>query len=368
MKDKIRVLHVVTTMNRGGLETMIMNYYRHIDRSKIQFDFLVHRDFEADYDREIKQLGGHIYHLPRLNPFSRNYKKELDQFLKEHPYQIIHVHQDCLSSIALKVACQNDIPTRIAHAHSTSQDKNIKYLIKRFYMRSIPKYATHLFACGKEAGDWMFQGKSYEIMNNAIDSQNFKYDELLRNNVRKILFIKDDEVVIGHVGRFNYPKNHEFIIDIFHELNKKDKKFKLLLVGTGNLEDKIKEKVKELNLQDKVLFLGNRNDVNELMQSMDIFLFPSHYEGLPVTLVEAQASGLPIIKSNNVPDQCKITPNVWSLSLDDNVNKWVNKIVEVTKSFERTDTSKYIKDAGYDINSNVKWLENFYLSEVKGHE
>lgn len=134
------------------------------------------------------------------------------------------------------------------------------------------------------------------------------------------------------------------------------------------MEDKIKEKVKELNLQDKVLFLGNRNDVNELMQAMDIFLFPSHYEGLPVTLVEAQASGLPIIKSNNVPDQCKITPNVWSLSLDDNVNIWVNKIIEVSKSFERKDTSKYIKDAGYDINSNVKWLEDFYLSEVKKHE
>lgn len=361
----IRILHVVTYMGRGGLETMIMNYYRHIDKNKIQFDFLVHRDFEADYDQEIKQLGGHIYHLPRLNPFSRNYRKEFKQFLKEHSYQIIHVHQDCLSSIALKVAYQNDIPTRIAHAHSTSQDKNIKYLIKRFYMRSIPKYATHLFACGREAGDWMFQGKSFEIVNNAIDSQNFKYDELLRSNVRKALSIKDNEVVIGHVGRFNYPKNHEFIIDIFNDLTQKDKRFKLLLVGTGDLEDKIKEKVKDLNLQDKVLFLGSRSDVNELMQAMDIFLFPSHYEGLGIVAIEAQASGLPIIKSNNVPDQCKITSNVWSLSLDDNINIWVNKILEVSESFERKDTSKYIKEAGYDINSNVKWLEDFYLSEVK---
>lgn len=363
----IRILHVVTYMGHGGLETMIMNYYRHIDREKIQFDFLVHRDFKADYDQEIKQLGGHIYYLPRLNPFSINYRKELNQFLKEHSYQIIHVHQDCLSSIALKSACKNGIPVRIAHSHNANQDRNIKYLIKRFYMRSIPKYATHLFACGKEAGDWMFQGKPFEIMNNAIDSQKFKYDELLRTGIRKALSIKDDEIVIGHVGRFFYQKNHEFIIDIFHKLSQKNKSFKLMLIGTGNLEDKIKEKVKELNLQDKVLFLGNRNDVNELMQSMDIFLFPSHYEGLPVTLVEAQASGLPIIKSNNVPDQCKITPNVCSLSLDDNVNNWVNKILEVSESFERTDTSKYIKDAGYDINSNVKWLEDFYLSEVKEH-
>lgn len=360
----IRILHVVTYMGRGGLETMIMNYYRHIDRNKIQFDFLVHRDFEADYDKEISALGGKIYHLPKLNPFSFSYRKKLNDFLEDHNYKIIHIHQDCMSSIALKVAYKRNIPIRISHSHNANQDRNIKYLIKKYFMKYIPKYATHLFACGKEAGDWMFQGHTYKIMNNAIDSEKFKFNELLRNKIRNECNIKNDEIIIGHVGRFDYQKNHEFIIDIFNELNGLDNQFKLMLIGTGNLENKIKEKVRELNLKNKVLFLGNRDNVNELMQAMDIFIFPSHYEGLPVTLIEAQASGLPIVKSDNVPNQCKITPNVYSLSLDNDASLWAMKIIDIYKSYCRKDTSNYIKKSGYDIKENAKWLERFYLDEV----
>lgn len=145
----IRVLHVVTYMGRGGLETMLMNYYRHIDRSKVQFDFLVHREFEADYDEEIKSLGGRIYHVSRLVPWSRRYKAELRRFFRTHPeYKIVHVHQDCLSSVALQCAKECGIPVRIAHSHNSNQDKNIKYLFKRYYMRKIPETATELFACG----------------------------------------------------------------------------------------------------------------------------------------------------------------------------------------------------------------------------
>lgn len=361
-----RILHIVTTMNRGGLETMLMNYYRYIDHTKVQFDFLVHRDAESDYDKEILSLGGKIYHLPRLNPLSINYRKQLNKFFEEHKeYQIIHVHQDCLSSIALKYAKKNDIPIRIAHAHSTSQDKNIKYLVKNFFMRSISKYATYLFACGIEAGDWMFRGNNYTILNNAIDIKKFIYNPNIRNETRTKFNISKDEILIGHVGRFNYPKNHEFLIDIFNEVHKLVSNSKLMLIGTGNLQDLIKVKVKKLDLEDNVLFLGNRNDVNELMQAMDILVFPSHYEGLPVTLVEAQASGLPIIKSNNIPQQCVITPNVYSLSLNDNVQKWSQKILETYKNYQRNDTSSYIKDAGFDIEENAKWLENLYLGEVK---
>jgi len=361
----MRVLHIVTYMGRGGLETMIMNYYHQIDRTKIQFDFLVHRDFEADYDKEILALGGRIYRLPQLNPFSYHYRKKLDSFFKEHDYKIIHVHQDCLSSIALKVSYKNNVPIRIAHSHTINQDRNIKYLIKRYYMRYIPKYATHLFACGKEAGDWMFHGHTYKIMNNAIETKKFKFNEILRNKMKKELAIKEKEIVIGHVGRFHYPKNHEFIIDVFHELNKQDEHFKLILIGTGHLENKIKEKVRKLKLEDKVLFLGNRDDVNELMQAMDVFIFPSHYEGLGVVLIEAQACGLPIVRSNNVPDQCKLTSHVYSLSLDDHAKIWAKKIVEISNTYCRKDASQYIKDAGYDIEENGQWLEKFYLDEVK---
>lgn len=362
----IRVLHVVTTMNRGGLETMLMNYYRHIDRNLVQFDFLVHRDSESDYEQEILSLGGQIYHLPRLNPFSIHYYKEFDSFFKNHPkYQIVHVHQDCMSTIALKVAYRNHVPVRIAHSHSSSQDKNIKYLIKRYFMRSIPQYATHLFACGEEAGNWMFNGANYQIVRNAIDSKLFSYNKNIRNKIRNEFNFSNNQMVIGHVGRFNYPKNHDFLIDVFNEVHKIINNSKLLLVGTGDLEDRIRKKVNELNLTDDVIFLGNRNDVNDLMQAMDIFVFPSHYEGLPVTLVEAQAVGLPIIKSNYVPDQCIMTPNVYTLSLSNSPKEWANQIIKMIKEYKRTNTSHYIIENQYDISTNAKWLEKFYIGEVE---
>lgn len=360
----IRVLHVVTTMNRGGLETMLMNYYRHINRSKIQFDFLVHRDFEADYDREIFDLGGKIYRISRLNPFSFKYHKELNNFFKNHPeYQIIHVHQDCMSSIALKIAMKNKIPIRIAHSHNANQDKNIKYLIKRFYMRSIPRYATALFACGVDAGNWMFEGKSFKVLNNAIDSNLFKLNTDIRDEVRNALNL-NNKFVVGHIGRFDLQKNHSFLIDIFYEIQKIRTDSILLLIGCGNGELTIKDKVKKLNIEDKVIFMGVRNDVNKLMQAMDGFVFPSLYEGLPVTLIEAQASGLPVIKSDKVSDQCILTDNVVSIPLDKSAYSWAKEILDFVNSFDRKDTSLEIINNGYDISSNAKWLENYYLNEV----
>lgn len=363
MGEPIRVLHVVTYMGRGGLETMLMNYYRHIDRNRVQFDFLVHRDFKADYDDEILSLGGRIYHVSKLNPFSFHYHHELNNFFKNHPeYKIVHVHQDCLSSFALKAAKRNHVSIRIAHSHNANQDRNLKYLVKRYFMKSIPKYATHLFACGKEAGDWMFQGSPFTIMNNAIDTDQFIYNQSIRENVRNTLNIDSNILVIGHVGRFFYQKNHDFLIDIFNEVHRINKNTKLMLIGTGELEESIKEKVNNLHLKDNVMFLGNKNDVNQLMQAMDIFVFPSHYEGLPVTLVEAQASDLFIVKSNNVPSQCIMTPHILSLSLDSTAKEWAQQILNI--HYQRGNTSRYIKDAGYDIKQNSQWLQDFYIQEV----
>lgn len=363
-----RILHVVTYMGRGGLETMIMNYYRNINRDKVQFDFLVHRDFKADYDDEILSLGGKIYRVPQLNPFSFEYYKALDTFFKEHKeYKIVHVHQDCMSSIALKIAKKNNVPVRIGHSHSSSQDKNIKYLLKLFFMKSIPTYATHLFACGKEAGDWMFSGAKYEVLNNAIDSNKFKFNKELSIQL-KDKYQLQDKLVIGHVGRFNYPKNHEFLINVFNELHKLNSNSKLILIGTGDLEESMKEKVRELSLGSFVMFMGLREDIHELMQMMDVFVFPSHYEGLGIVAIEAQASGLPIIKSNNVPDQCIMTNNVYSLSLNESASVWANKILNVYKSFERKDTTQDIKDARFDISENALKLQEFYLGEVSKYE
>ena len=294
----IRVLHVVTYMGRGGLETMLMNYYRHIDRSKVQFDFLVHREFEADYDEEIKSLGGRIYHVSRLVPWSRRYKAELRRFFRTHPeYKIVHVHQDCLSSVALQCAKECGIPVRIAHSHNSNQDKNIKYLFKRYYMRKIPETATELFACGKAAGDWMFGGKTYRLLPNAIAAEKYIYEEEKAKKIKKELDLEKN-IVIGHIGRFNPQKNHKFLIDIFEKCFEKNQKVRLMLIGDGEGRKEIENKVKERGLQDNVIFMGVRRDVPELLQAMDVFVFPSLYEGLPVTMIEEQAAGVPAVISN----------------------------------------------------------------------
>lgn len=326
-----RVLHIVTYMGRGGLETMLMNYYRHIDRNKVQFDFLVHRDFEADYDEEIKSLGGKIYHVSHLVPWSKKYKNELKNFLLKHPeYKVIHVHQDCLSSIALKCARDCGIPIRIAHSHSAGAVKNIKYPIKRYYMKKIPKYATDLFACGEQAGEWMFGNNNYRVVHNAIDTSSYLYSEAIEIEMRKELGL-GNEIIIGHVGNFTPAKNHSFLIDIFYEVLKQKIDAKLLLVGGGDAITAIQEKVQSLGISESVIFTGNRNDVCRLMQVMDVFVFPSLYEGLPVTMIEAQTAGIPCVISDHVSKECVVTEGLVSIMRLENSSKaWADHILSIS--------------------------------------
>lgn len=361
----VRVLHIVTYMGRGGLETMLMNYYRHIDRSKVQFDFLVHRDFEADYDKEIQSLGGRIFHVSRLVPWSKSYRTELKKFFREHPeYKIVHVHQDCLSSVALQCAQECGIPIRIAHSHNSNQDKNLKYLIKRYYMKKIPNYATGLFACSKLAGDWMFGGESFHILNNAIDTDKYRYSPVIADKLRQEFHLENC-VIIGHVGRFNPQKNHSFLIDIFSECVKRNLNTKLLLVGDGEDRQKIQDKVRNLGIQDKVIFTGIRSDVNELLQAMDVFVFPSLYEGLGISVVEAQAAGLPCIISDSVPNECIVTEGLVSKKkLKDSPVEWAHHIIEQA-DMPRKDHIDEVKMAGYDIVSAAGKLETFYLEKYE---
>ena len=361
----IRILHVVTYMGRGGLETMLMNFYRHMDRSKVQFDFLTHRDFRADYDDEIELLGGKIYRLPRLVPWSHSYLRALDAFFEEHPeYKIVHVHQDCLSSVILKSAEKHRVPVRIGHSHNSNQGKNLKYLIKLFYKRQIPTYATQLFACGKEAGDWMFNGASYRVLNNAIDSNQFTFNAESRAQMRSELGVGDDAFVVGHVGRFHLQKNHAFLLDVFAEVKRMKENTVLLLVGDGNLRAEMKQKVESLGISDSVIFTGVRSDVPDLMQAMDCFVFPSIYEGLPVTLIEAQASGLPCLVSEGVPVECAKTSLVQRMALSEGAAAWA-KYALAQSDKPRVDTREDIVCAGYDIKANAEWLQNYYLEQWK---
>lgn len=367
MNQPIRILQVVTYMGRGGLETMLMNYYRHIDRELVQFDFLTHRDFRADYDDEIESLGGKIYRLPRLVPWSPSYRKALDKFFAEHTeYRIVHIHQDCLSSVILKAAKRHGVPVRIAHSHNSSQDKNLKYLIKLYYRRQIPQYATHLFACSQDAGNWMFRGAPFQIMNNAIDAILYQYNPELANQIRKELGIPTDSFVMGHVGRFAPQKNHVFLLDVFAAVQKRHENAVLLLVGDGSLRPEIEKKVSALGLSGKVIFTGVRSDVPDLMQTMDVFVFPSLYEGLGIVAVEAQAAGLPCFLSTEVPSSACMTDNVWKISLKNTPNVWADHILGQIR--EHADTYKRVKDAGFDIVENAKWLQNFYLEQWKANE
>ncbi len=362
MSEPIRVLQVVTYMGRGGLETMLMNYYRNIDRNKVQFDFLTHRDERWDYDDEIESLGGKIYHLPKLNPFSKSYLNALDKFFKEHKeYQIVHCHQDCLSGVVLKVAKKNGVRFTIAHSHSASQDKNLKYLIKVLAKKNIKKYSDKMFACGEEAGKWMFETDNFEVLNNAIDTDLYTYNKEKADKVKKEFGI-ENKFVVGHVGRFNYPKNHKFIIDVFNEVQKVKEDSVLMLIGDGDLRHEIEQKVRDLGLSDKVIFTGVRSDVNDLMQGMDVFLFPSIYEGLPVTMVEAQASGIKCIISDKVPLECKMTKNVVVVKLEESPQNWAKEILKYEK-YERQNTKEEIVKANFDIKANAKYLQEFYLNK-----
>lgn len=364
MSKPIRVLQVVTHMERGGLETMLMNFYRNIDRSKAQFDFLVHRDNRSSYDDEIKVLGGKIYRLPRLVPWNSRYLKELDDFFTSHKeYKIVHVHQDCLSSVILRSAMENGVPVRVAHSHSASQDKNLKYLIKLYYKRLIPKYATDLFACGKEAGGFMFGKANYTVLNNAISAKQYVFDAEARKLTRNSLGLSND-FTIGLTARFSPVKNHMFLLEIFSEILKLEKNSKLLLIGDGELRERLIERAMELKISDRVVFAGVRNDVPKLLSAMDAFVMPSLYEGVSLASIEAQAAGLPCFISDKVSLECKVTELITPISLEKSAAEWAREILSA-KGVERRNTYDEIVLKGYDITRQACVLQNFYLSKYE---
>lgn len=360
----VRVLQVVTTLNRGGLETMLLNYYRSIDRDKVQFDFLLHRDEKSDYEDEVLSMGANVYRVPALNPFSPVYYKALDKFFSEHHYDIVHSHLDCMSAFPLAVAKKHGVPHRFAHAHNINQDKDFKYPVKLVSKKIIPAFSTELFACSNEAGKWMFSCNEFAIINNAIDAKKYVYNPLLYSTIKKELNI-ENKFVIGHVGRFNPQKNHTFLIKMFSILLKEIPEACLLLIGDGNGKEAATALVKSLNISDSVLFLGVRADIPRLLQAVDVFVFPSIYEGLSLATVEAQAAGLPCVLSDSIPHECKITENVEFISLECSAKQWAARILKY-QGYQKSDTYDAISKAGFDISENAKNLQEFYLNKVNG--
>lgn len=346
---------------------MLMNYYRHVDREQVQFDFLEHRAEESDYDAEIRSLGGRIYRLSQLNPFSSGYLRELNAFFEEHggEYRIVHSHLDCMSAIPLKAAEKAGIPVRIAHAHNSNQDHDFKYPLKLIFKTQIPSVSTHLFACSCAAGVWMFKSASFEVMPNAIEVGDFLFSEKKRE-IRGFLGI-GNRLAVGHVGRFCYQKNHVFLLRIFRDLLQTMQDAVLVLVGDGPLRPEIEKQASNLGIKERVLFLGIREDIPEILSAMDVFVFPSHYEGLGISLIEAQVSGLPCLISDRVPREAILTDHVTSMSLDESPAKWAEKTVEMA-SVPRSPGAEAVRDAGYDIQSAAEMLQSFYLRAGAGEE
>ncbi len=363
----IRVLQIVPAMDMGGLETFIMNVYRNIDRTKIQFDFLYHYTRTCAYDEEILSLGGRIFKLPvREDNRFFAYFKDLDRFFAQHPeYTIIHGHYSGFGVFYNHYAKKHNVPTRISHSHNTNTEKSLTGFIDAF-LSSFCKFGfTHRFSCGVNAGKALYGNRSFTVYQNGVQTQRFIYNAELADATRKKWNIPAQAVLYGHIGRFTQQKNHDFLLDIFAEILKKQPDARLILAGGGPLEEKAKEKVKSLGISSCVIFAGLQKDTPALYNAMNCFLLPSLFEGLPVVLIEAQAAGLTCFVSDTVAQEAAITNSVHFLPLDIGAVGWADKIV--SSPLTRTDNMQKIKDAGYDIATCAQKLSDFYLSESSKH-
>ncbi len=368
--EPIRVAQIIGKWLGGGVESVVMSYYRHIDRTKIQFDFICDEDSTNIPYEEIEKMGGKVILIP---PYQKvfKYHKKLKEVLKSGGYKIVHSHINTLSVFSLFAAKCAGVPVRIAHSHSTTNKKEKKKNLLKQVLRPFSKvFATDYMCCSELAGRWLFGNKEYDkgnvyLLNNAIDLDKFKYDEEKRKEKRKELNIEDSTLVIGHVGRFVEQKNHRFLIDIFNEVHKQKENSILLLAGQGPLMKEMKEKVKILGIEDSVKFLGQRNDINELYQAMDLLLFPSLYEGLGMVVVEAQISGLPCVVSTEIPEIAKVTKKIVFINLKNNIKTWTETIFNHLKNTNRKNTNFTDGLKNYDIKLETCKLEKNYLKKAK---
>lgn len=356
--EPIVVAQIMGKWGGGGVESVIMNYYRHIDRNKIQFDFICDEDStNIPYD-EIENLGGHVILCPPYQKLAK-YLKFLKQLFREKKYRIVHSNINTLSVFPLYAAKKAGVPVRIAHSHSTSNPREWKKNMMKNALRPFSKkYATDYFACSELAGRYLFGDKTFDkgevkIIRNAIDAEKFKFDPEARKRLRKEIGIADDDFIIGHIGRFVEQKNHRFLIDVFAEVKKKKKNAKLVLTGQGSLLEEIEQKVKDLGLEKDVFFLGQRSDTDKLYSVFDVFCLPSLYEGLPVVGVEAQANGVPCIFSDRITEEAAVKKNVALVDINDYGEDMAESIL---KCGDRIDGEQF----DFDITLQKECLVHIY--------
>ena len=368
MSSPVRVLHVLSGLGRAGAESMVMNLYRDIDRTRLQFDFMVCSGGETkdSFADEILSLGGRIYTVPRFGlktvfPFVRAWS----EFFKTHgEYQIIHGHLRSSASIYLGIARRYGLVT-IAHSHSTSSGKGLAALVKNLLQLPLRWTADYLIACSNAAGVWLFGKKAvrqdnYFVLNNALDADAFAFDAEKRRAARAVLGL-EDAFVIGHIGSFIPVKNHAFIFKLLEAVSRKNGAAVLLLIGEGELRGNIEALARERGIRERLIFMGVRKDIPALLCAMDVFVLPSKWEGLPLTAVEAQASGLPCILSDVITTEAKISPLVSFLPLEAGVEAWADRILAVSKDNRRPNMRDAVRMAGYDSAETARRLQAFYL-------
>ena len=375
MGQPVRILHILGNTQLGGAESRIMDLYRHMDRSVVQFDFVVHSKEEGYFNEEIRKLGGRIFRVPRfrvLNYFS--YCRAWKKLLQEHrdadgrsEFHMIQGHMTSTAAIYLPIARKCGIETTIAHARSAGVDKGLKGILTRFLRRNLSKKADYLFTCSELAGISVFGKKAVEqgrtrFLPNAIDCQKFAPDPLVREKIRRELGIENC-YVIGHVGRFHYAKNHEYLLRVFAELVKrKTRDYVLLLLGEGSGMEDIRILSRELGIGDKVYFLGNKSNVNDYYQAMDYFVYPSRFEGMPGTIVEAQTAGLRCLMSDTICKEVIATELVATRSIREDPGLWADEI-EQHLQYQRSSRVDEMKELGFDVHGQAVLMTDFYTKE-----
>ena len=375
MGQPVRILHILGNTQLGGAESRIMDLYRHMDRSVVQFDFVVHSKEEGYFNEEIRKLGGRIFRVPRfrvLNYFS--YCRAWKKLLQEHrdadgrsEFHMIQGHMTSTAAIYLPIARKCGIETTIAHARSAGVDKGLKGILTRFLRRNLSKKADYLFTCSELAGISVFGKKAVKqgrtrFLPNAIDCQKFAPDPLVREKIRRELGIENC-YVIGHVGRFHYAKNHEYLLRVFAELVKrKTRDYVLLLLGEGSGMEDIRILSRELGIGDKVYFLGNKSNVNDYYQAMDYFVYPSRFEGMPGTIVEAQTAGLRCLMSDTICKEVIATELVTTRSISEDPGLWADEI-EQHLQYQRSSRVDEMKELGFDVHGQAVLMTDFYTKE-----
>lgn len=364
---KKRILQVVGQLSIGGQEAMVMNFYQYIDKSKYEFDFLVYGETIGYYEEKVKTMGGHVFHIQPFK-FSNiiQFQKSLRKIIcRNGPYYGVHCHTSLNSAFIIHAAKKLKIPIRITHSHTTKSGKKETWIFQAY--RSVMRYlinheSTHIAACGKAAGEYLFGQKMFQkrgiLIRNGMEIDRFKFRLESRNKIRNQWGLKD-KFVIGHVGRFAKEKNHKFLIDTFQEILKIKSESKLLLIGDGSLKDKIKQYCQQLGIEQQVIFTGEVTNIEEFLSAMDVFAFPSFYEGFPVSVIEAQTSGLICFLSETITKEVQISPNITFLRLEDGTKKWAEAILK-TKFNPREQAHQFIESAGFSICTQVKILEKIY--------